>query len=51
MRTAKLSFENGEIDFYKFATSTETALQIKLDYLNNLTNYNKVTLELIYLSK
>lgn len=50
-RTARLSFENGEIDFFKFATSTETALQIKLDYLSNLMNYNNVTLELNYLSK
>jgi cobalt-zinc-cadmium resistance protein CzcA len=51
IRTARLSFENGEIDFFKFATSTETALQIKLDYLNNLINYTNVTLELNYLSK
>lgn len=51
IRTARLSFENGEIDFFKFATSTETALQIKLDYLNNLINYNNVTLDLNYLSK
>ncbi|HPN20443.1 MAG TPA: CusA/CzcA family heavy metal efflux RND transporter [Tenuifilaceae bacterium] len=50
-RTARLSFENGEIDFLKFATSTETALQIRLDYLNNLINYTNVTLELNYISK
>ena len=50
-RTATLSFENGEIDFLKFATSTETALQIRLDYLNNLLNYTNVTLELNYISK
>ena len=51
IRTAQLSFENGEIDFLKFATSTETALQIELDYLNNLMDYTNVTLELNYLSK
>ncbi len=51
IRTAQLSFERGEIDFFKFATSTETALQIRLDYLNNLVNYTSVTLELNYLSK
>ncbi len=50
-RTAKLSFENGEIDFLKFAISTETALQIRLDYLNNLLDYTNVTLELNYISK
>jgi len=51
MRTAQLNFENGEIDFFKFATSTETALQIKLDYLSNLMIYTNTALELIYLSK
>jgi heavy metal efflux system protein len=51
IRTSTLSFENGEIDFFRFATSTETALQIKLDYLNTLTNYTVVALELNYLSK
>ncbi len=50
-RTAGLSFENGEIDFFKFASSIETALQIKFDYLSNLMNYNNVILELNYLSK
>lgn len=50
-RTAKLSFENGEIDFFKFAGSIETALQIRLDYLNNLMDYTSVTLELNYLAK
>jgi cobalt-zinc-cadmium resistance protein CzcA len=51
IRTATLSYENGEIDFLKFATITETALQIKLDYLDNLMNFTNVTLELNYLSK
>jgi cobalt-zinc-cadmium resistance protein CzcA len=51
IRTSKLSFENGEIDYFRFAASTETALQIKLDYLDNLLNYTIVTLELNYLSK
>lgn len=51
LRTANLSFESGDIDFFTFATSTETALQIKLDYLNNLIQYSIVTLELNYLSK
>jgi cobalt-zinc-cadmium resistance protein CzcA len=51
IRTSRLSFENGEIDYFRFAASTETALQIKLDYLDNLLNYTLVTLELNYLSK
>lgn len=51
IRTAKLSFENGEIDYFRFAASMETALQIQLDYLDNLLNYTVVTLELNFLSK
>ena len=51
VRTAKLSFEKGEIDFVKFATSTEVALEIRLGYLSNLLEYTKVTLELNYISK
>jgi cobalt-zinc-cadmium resistance protein CzcA len=50
-RTSKLSYEKGEIDYFRFAASTETALQIRLDYLDNLLNYTSVTLELNYLSK
>lgn len=47
---ASLSFEKGEIDFLKFATSSEAALQIKIDYLDTLIQFNKVTLELNYIS-
>jgi len=50
-RTAGLSFDNGEIDFFRYASSIENALQIKLDYLYNLLEYSRVTLELNYLSK
>jgi cobalt-zinc-cadmium resistance protein CzcA len=51
IRTATLSFQKGEIDFIRFATSTELALQIELDYLSNLMDYNLITLELNYFSK
>jgi cobalt-zinc-cadmium resistance protein CzcA len=51
LRAAQLSFENGDIDFFKFAASTETALQIQLEHLENLQQYNSTTLELNYLSK
>ncbi len=51
IRTASLNYKNGAIDFFEFAASTENALQIKIDYLNNLIAYNQVTLELNYLSK
>lgn len=51
IRTATLNYENGEIDFVEFAASIENALKIKIDYLNNLIEYNRVILELNYLSK
>ena len=51
IRTATISFENGEIDFFKFVNSTETALQIRLDYLDHLFQFTYVTLELNYLTK
>ncbi len=51
MRTAEISFQNGDIDFFKFSAGTEAALQIKLDYLDNLLDYTDVTLQLNYLSK
>ncbi len=51
MRTAMLSYQKGEIDFFRLATSTETALQIELNYLNNLLEYNQITIELNHLSK
>ena len=50
-RTARLSFDAGEIDFFRFTASMETALQIKLEYLDNLQDYNRVTLMLNYLSE
>lgn len=51
LRTAQFGFDTGEIDFYRYAASTETAFQLKLEYLNNLLEFSSVTLELNYLSK
>ncbi len=51
IRTSKLSFEAGEIDFFKFVNSIENAQLIKMDYLESLLEYTKITLELNYLSK
>jgi cobalt-zinc-cadmium resistance protein CzcA len=50
VRAAIRSFQNGEIDLFKFTYSYENAVQIKLDYLDNLLQYNINTLELIYFS-
>jgi len=51
IRTSKLSYDKGEIDFFRLATTTETALQLKLEYLNNIKEYSIVVTELNYLSK
>jgi len=50
-RTANLSYEKGEIDFFRFVASIETALQIKLEYFDNILKYNNITIELNHLSK
>ena len=50
MRTALKSYQIGEIDFYRFVNSYETALQIQLEYLENCCNYNVTVSEIIYFS-
>lgn len=51
LRSAQVGFENGELDYYQWTASTETALQLQLDYLDQLLHYNSLTLELNYLNK
>jgi len=49
-KTAKYSFENGEINFFQYLQSIENALEILLDYMQNLNNYNQTAIELNYLT-
>ncbi len=51
MHAAQRSFETGEIDFFQLAASLENALLLKQEYLDNLAAYNKLALELNYLTK
>ncbi|MBN2613245.1 MAG: CusA/CzcA family heavy metal efflux RND transporter [Bacteroidales bacterium] len=51
LRTSVKSYENGEIDFFKFVDSYETAWQIRKDYLENVLNYNHYVLELNYFTR
>ncbi len=51
IRTASLSYQKGEIDFFRFTSAMETALELKSEFFENLRNYNIITLELLYLSK
>jgi len=50
LKTATVSFKNGEIDFFQYIQSLENAYQIKLDYLENLNKYNQTVINLNYLT-
>ncbi len=51
MKTAKKSYQIGEINFYQFVNSYETAIQIKLEFLDNVLKYNQAVSDLKYYSK
>jgi cobalt-zinc-cadmium resistance protein CzcA len=51
MRTALKSYELGEINFYQFVGSYETAVQIQMEYFENIYGYNISTSEIKYFSK
>ena len=48
--SAQKSYNLGEIDFFKYIQSIEIAMDIKLDYLDNLIKYNSIALEINYLT-
>ncbi|MGB3149943.1 MAG: CusA/CzcA family heavy metal efflux RND transporter [Maribacter sp.] len=50
LKTAELSFKNGEIDFFQYIQSIENANNIKLERLENLNAYNQTVIQLNYLS-
>ena len=49
LKTANISFKNGEIDFFQYIQSLENAYEIELQYLENLNNYNQAVIALNYL--
>ena len=49
-KTAELSFENGELNFFQYIISIENAFEILLDYLHNLNAYNQTVIQLNYLT-
>ena len=51
METALKSYELGEINYYQFVSSYESAIQIKLEQLENVLKYNQTTSEIKYFSK
>ncbi|HIP27474.1 MAG TPA: CusA/CzcA family heavy metal efflux RND transporter, partial [Flavobacteriaceae bacterium] len=46
LNTAIKSFKHGEIDFFQYIQSIETAYQIKLSYLENLNKYNQTVIKI-----
>lgn len=50
LKTANLSFRNGEIDFFQYIQSIENAYEIQLDRLENLNQYNQTVIQLNYIS-
>jgi cobalt-zinc-cadmium resistance protein CzcA len=50
LKTANGSFRNGEIDFYQYIQSLESAYEVKLEYLDKLNEYNTIVIEINYLT-
>ncbi|MGF1560270.1 MAG: CusA/CzcA family heavy metal efflux RND transporter [Flavobacteriaceae bacterium] len=50
LKTATISFKNGEIDFFQYIQSLENAYEIKLSYLDNLNLYNQTVININYLT-
>jgi cobalt-zinc-cadmium resistance protein CzcA len=49
VRSSELSYAAGEIDFFRFAQSMDRAMEIELDYLENLYQHNMLVLDINYL--
>ena len=50
LKTAHSSFKNGEITFYQYIQSLESAYEITLDYLDKLQLYNQTAIAINYLT-
>jgi len=48
--SSQKSYELGEIDFFRLVLSLENALELKINYLDNVAKYNQVALEINYLT-
>jgi cobalt-zinc-cadmium resistance protein CzcA len=49
IKTANRTFQEGEIDFFQYLQSLETAKDIELSYLDNLNTYNQTVININYL--
>jgi cobalt-zinc-cadmium resistance protein CzcA len=50
IKTAERSYKEGEIDFFQYIQSMETATDIELTYLENLNKYNQTVIAINYLT-
>ena len=50
LKTASLSYQNGEIDFFQYIQSLENAYEITLSYLDSLNKYNQTVITINYLT-
>ncbi|GGW32505.1 CusA/CzcA family heavy metal efflux RND transporter [Arenibacter certesii] len=50
IKTATLSYQSGEIDFFQYIQSMENGYQITLSYLENLNAYNQTVIAINYLN-
>ena len=50
IKTANRTFKEGEIDFFQYLQSIETAKEIELSYLDNLNTYNQTIININYLT-
>ncbi|WP_297694831.1 CusA/CzcA family heavy metal efflux RND transporter [uncultured Eudoraea sp.] len=50
LKTATVSFINGEINYFQYILSLENAYEIKLDYLKSLNEYNQTVIAINYLT-
>lgn len=49
LKTADLSYQNGEIDFFQYIQSLESSVELRLSYLENLNAYNQTVIAINYL--
>jgi cobalt-zinc-cadmium resistance protein CzcA len=50
LKTASISFQNGEIDFFQYIQSLENAYSINISYLENLNMYNQTVIAINHLT-
>ena len=50
IKTANRTFKEGEIDFFQYIQSLETAIEIELSYLKDLNTYNQTVIQINYLT-